>query len=617
MKTIFILITFLIPFSLFGQYPNIRVSHPNSTTPEEVTIAINPTNPELLAAGANIKFMYYSTNGGLNWAEKTLSSSLGVWGDPCVIYDGLGNLYFAHLSNPINGYWIDRIVVQKSTDNGLTWNDGAGIGYQYPKNQDKEWMAVDLSDTPHKNNLYISWTEFDNYGSANHADSSRILFSRSTDQGITWSQAVRVSDVGGNCIDEDNTVEGAVPAVGPNGEVYVSWAGPLGLLFDKSTDGGVTFGADIFVSDIPGGWDFAVPGIYRCNGLPVTTCDTSHTSTRGNVYIMWGDQRNGSDNSDVWLIKSTDGGNYWNERKKVNNDNTTRHQFFPWVSIDQRTGYLYFIFYDRRSTTGSVTDVYAARSTDGGETFDNFKISQSSFTPNSGVFFGDYANIAAYDRKIYPIWMRMDGTALSIWTALLMDTVNVPVELSSYTAESISGEIVLDWQTVTETNNFGFEIERKFIDDASSKWIDAGFVKGKGTTTKTTKYVFKDKPLKEGAYSYRLKQVDFDGTFEYSKEAEVYFSSRLSFVLYQNYPNPFNPSTTISYQLPHQDFVSLKVFDVLGNEVADLLHEIKPAGLHEIDFDASSSAGGLVSGIYIYKMMLGGNAQTKRMILLK
>ncbi|MBZ0201294.1 MAG: glycoside hydrolase, partial [Ignavibacteriaceae bacterium] len=146
-------ITFFIN-SVFGQYQNVRVSNPGSTSPEEVTIAINPSNPEQLAAGANIKFFYYSNTGGLTWTEKTLSSSLGVWGDPCVIYDGLNNLYFAHLSNPIAGYWIDRIVVQRSTDNGVTWNDGAGIGYQYPKNQDKEWMAVDLSDTPYKNNLY-------------------------------------------------------------------------------------------------------------------------------------------------------------------------------------------------------------------------------------------------------------------------------------------------------------------------------------------------------------------------------------------------------------------------------------------------------------------------------
>jgi hypothetical protein len=131
----------------------------------------------------------------------------------------------------------------------------------------------------------------DYYGSTNPNDSTRILFSRSTDAGITWASPVRLSDKGGNCVDSDSTVEGAVPAIGPDGEVYVSWSGPLGIMFDKSTDGGITFGQDIFVADQPGGWDFNIPGIYRCNGMPVTACDAGDSPFRGNIYINWSDQR--------------------------------------------------------------------------------------------------------------------------------------------------------------------------------------------------------------------------------------------------------------------------------------------------------------------------------------
>jgi hypothetical protein len=116
----------------------------------------------------------------------------------------------------------------------------------------------------YKGNIYTTWTEFDNYGSSSPSDSSRIRFSRTTDKGLTWSNAITVSDKSGDCIDEDNTDEGAVPCVGLNGEVYVSWAGPLGLMFDKSTDAGNTWGVDKFVSSIPGGWDFSIPGISRC-----------------------------------------------------------------------------------------------------------------------------------------------------------------------------------------------------------------------------------------------------------------------------------------------------------------------------------------------------------------
>lgn len=398
MKTLTLII--LLSTASFSQYLNVRVDSPQSNQPEEVSIAINPVNPNYLAAGANINHFFRSSDGGYSWTTSFLTSSFGVWGDPVVVYDELGYLYYGHLSNPpYPGYWIDRIVIQRSTDNGLSWNDGAGIGFLSPKNQDKEWIAVDMHSSQFKGNVYVCWTEFDDYGSSNPNDSSRIKFSRSTDKGLTWSNAVTISDRSGDCIDSDNTVEGAVPCVGPNGEIYVSWAGPLGLVFDKSTDGGLTWGTDIFVSSIPGGWDFDVSGIYRCNGLPITACDTSQSPYRGNIYINWSDQRNGPSNTDVFFVKSTDGGNTWSSPLKVNDDNSNRHQFFTWMTIDQTTGVIYIVFYDRRNTIGNATEVYVARSTNGGESFTNFKVSQSSFTPSSNIFFGDYTNIAAFNKK--------------------------------------------------------------------------------------------------------------------------------------------------------------------------------------------------------------------------
>ena len=415
----------LLPLQAAAQYPNVRVSLASSTTPEEVCVAVNPANPLQLAAGANIRFYYRSTDGGLTWAQSSMSSTaFGVWGDPCLVFDNTGTLYYGHLSNtPSPGYWIDRIVVQTSTNHGQTWTDGVGVGFRSPKEQDKEWLGVDYTASPYRNNVYMAWTEFDNYGSSNRSDSSRIRFSRTTDRGVTWMSPVVLSDRGGNCIDSDSTVEGAVPSVGPNGEVYVAWSGPAGIMLDRSTDGGVTWGRDVFVRDHPGGWDMAIPGINRCNGMPITGCDISNSRYRGNVYIGWADQRNGLTDTDIFFIRSTDGGATWGGEKRVNTDLTQTHQFFPWMTVDPVTGYIYFVFYDRRATTGNATDVYVARSTDGGDSFTNFKVSATSFTPQSSVFFGDYTGIAALNGKVYPIWMRMDGTALSVWTALVTDSV--------------------------------------------------------------------------------------------------------------------------------------------------------------------------------------------------
>ena len=499
MFTVAILIFSLQAF-VFSQYPNKLID--NTGSPEEVTISINPLNPDILAAGANIDNFYRSTDGGNTWVESHLVSTLlGVWGDPVVLFDSLGNLYYSHLSNPVSGWWIDRIVVQRSTDNGLTWNDGVGVGLNtYPKVQDKEWMAVDHTQSPYRGNIYMTWTEFDDYGSSNPADSSRIRFSKSTDQGITWSNAIVISDISGNCIDSDNTTEGAVPCVGPNGEIYVAWAGPVGIVFDKSTDGGETWGNDIFVSDMPGGWDFDVSGIYRCNGMPITMCDISSSPYNGNVYVVWSDQRNGSTNTDIFMSRSTNGGNTWTSPIKVNDDNTTRHQFFVWSTIDQSTGHLWFVFYDRRNTTGSETDVFVAKSTDGGNTFENFKVSETPFTPTSGVFFGDYTNIAAWNGKIYPIWMRLQNGQLSVWTTIINDSLFIPVELSSFSAEVNDDKVLLSWSTSTELNNLGFYIERKIYNELNpeSDWIEIGFKEGYGNSTETHQYTFEDKPMYNG-----------------------------------------------------------------------------------------------------------------------
>jgi len=408
--------------ALKAQYPNILISANN--TPNEPSIMINPKNPNQIVAGTNINNYYYSGDGGLTWQEGQLSSTYGVWGDPVIDVDTNGDFYFFHLSNPQVGNWIDRIVCQKSTNGGQAWNNGSYMGLNGAKAQDKHWSAIDRTN----NHIYVTWTEFDNYGSSNPQDSSHIRFSKSLDGGQTWSPAKRINRVSGDCIDSDNTVEGAVPAVGPGGEIYVSWAGPLGLVFNKSLDQGETWmESESVVSDIPGGWDYAVPGIYRANGLPVTCCDLSNGPYRGTIYINWSDQRNGVTDTDVWFIKSTDGGLTWSERKRVNDDPPGRHQFFTWMTVDQSNGYIYFVFYDRRNFTNNLTDVYMAVSLDGGETFNNYKISESPFNPFSSVFFGDYTNISAINNIVRPIWTRLDGGSLSLYTALF-DSVFVGVD---------------------------------------------------------------------------------------------------------------------------------------------------------------------------------------------
>ena len=425
MKTYFILLRLIIlSFSLSAQYQVITID--NNSSPNEPAIMINPYNTNEIVAGANIDSYYYSHDGGYSWIEGFLSSTNGVWGDPSIACDVNGDFYYFHLSNPDNGNWVDRIVCQKSSDAGENWNNGSYAGLNGTKVQDKEWPAIDRVT----NNIYVTWTEFDDYGSSNPNDSSRIMFSKSENAGATWSQAIRINQTSGDCFDDDNTVEGAVPAVGSDGEIYVAWAGKKtdganAIMFDKSTDYGNTWlDEDVFVTDFPGGWAYDIPGIYRCNGLPILKCDTSGGTNNGTLYINWTDQQNGTDNTDVWLVKSLDGGNTWSSKIRVNNDDSNRQQFFTWMDIDQTNGKLYFVFYDRRNYTDNNTDVFMAVSDDGGETFTNTKISETPFNPSASVFFGDYTCISAHNDKIAPIWARADGSTLSLKT-IVPDNIGI------------------------------------------------------------------------------------------------------------------------------------------------------------------------------------------------
>jgi len=425
-NSLFFQMMFIISLLFVSQYlsgqdiTNVMIT--NNGNPNEPSIIVNKANPNNLVVANNYDYYYVSNDGGLTWVEKNINSIYGYYGDPSLNSDNSGNIYLFHLSYQGTAEtWVDRIVCQKSTDNGQNFTLDTYAGLNHPKHQDKEWSAID----PATGNIYLTWTQFDRYGSSAANDHSNILFSKSTDGGQTWTNPVQINEVSGDCLDKDDTVEGAVPAVGPNGEIYVSWVGPAGLVFDKSTDGGQTWLAhDIVINDMvgSGGWDYNIPGLYRCNGLPITQCDTSNSPYRGTIYVNWSDQRNGTDNTDIFLAKSTDGGMTWSAPIKVNDDTGHKHQFLTWMSVDPSTGYLYFVFYDRRDYNDNNTDVYMAVSRDGGTTFTNVKISNSPFIPNASYFFGDYTNVSAYNGVIRPVWARLDNNSYSLWTAIVSDS---------------------------------------------------------------------------------------------------------------------------------------------------------------------------------------------------
>jgi len=187
----------------------------------------------------------------------------------------------------------------------------------------------------------------------------------------------------------------------------------------------------------------------------------------------------------------------------------------------------------------------------------------------------------------------------------------VPVELTSFSGQALDNTILLNWQTATEVNNYGFEIERKIFETVN--WENIGFVEGHGNSNSPKDYSFVDANPQRSELSYRLKQIDTDGSFEYSDIIKVQLDSPVEYKLSQNYPNPFNPSTIIEFAMPTSGYVTLKVFNSLGQEVTELINKEMIAGNHSINFNASN----LSSGIYFYRMSAGKFVKTNKMLLIK
>ncbi|MBL1153402.1 MAG: T9SS type A sorting domain-containing protein [Ignavibacteriota bacterium] len=191
----------------------------------------------------------------------------------------------------------------------------------------------------------------------------------------------------------------------------------------------------------------------------------------------------------------------------------------------------------------------------------------------------------------------------------------IPVELTSFSASVSENSVTLNWLTATELNNLGFEIQRQNSDDKNQnmEWTKIGFVPGFGTTTEPKSYSFIDSKLETGNYNYRLKQIDLDGSFAYSNTINIKIEQPFVFTLDQNYPNPFNPVTSIQYAIANKQFVKLIVYDVLGNEIAVLVNEEKPAGEYKVTFNAA----GLPSGVYLYQLKAGEFNSVRKLVLLK
>lgn len=532
---------------------------------------------------SNSKFIK-TTDGGSTW--NTISIPGASW------FTGMD------FTNQQTGYlagWYSKLF--KTTNSGESWKEmmlaefnnlnsidmysttrGVAVGDSgtiLKKNNDS-WLSG-ITNT--LQNLHSVYT-FNQTTAIAVGDSGVIL--KSTDYYLNWTEKNSGINVNLNSVQFANN--------------YVGWiVGDNGTLL-KSTDTGETwtivnsglsenFNSIHFINTSTG-W------ICGNNGLIMKTADGGLNWYQQNSNLVSNILKIEFCNPDTGfalakngiILRSNDGGNNWNT---IYDD--PYYELYDVSFVNTRRGW----------TCGQYGYIY--RTTDGG----------FSWTPQFNSPYIGLKSVCILDSNI--VFTAGDDGVI-VLTTNGGQGPPVPVELIAFTALSNGNEVVLNWSTATELNNQMFEMQRK---SGSEEFFTIGYQKGHGTTTEPQNYTYTDKNLERNKYFYRLKQLDYLGTYQYSEEIEVDVAGVITFSLSQNYPNPFNPRTVISYQLPVSGLVTLKVYDILGNEIATLVNEEKQPGTYEVNFNTSSIKHLPSSGIYFYQLRAGAFVETKKMVIMK
>ncbi|GCD79801.1 sialidase family protein [Schleiferia thermophila] len=409
---------------LFSQPKNVLVNtdYQSSFGTSEPSIAISRKNPEIMVIGTVLDGVYRSEDGGLTWEGKKLKSLYGVWGDPVLVADYRGDFHYFHLSDPTGRNWqsdeiLDRIVVQSSSDGGLTWTPGSFAGFNPPKKQDKPWAVAH----PSYHTLHLSWTQFDKYGSSDTADKSYILYSNSLDGGNTWSKPVQISLYPGDCIDSSATAEGAVPAVLSDSSVFIVWSRNDSLWINASSDGGESWlPIEQFLFPHRGGWKIAVPGLQRANGMPFLVADALSAQFRDHLYLTWINWNTKKNRYQVMVSRSTNKGISWTKPASVQDGGRQLARFAVTACVDQSDGTVYLLYYQQIDKRKPEYNVILKYSADGGKSWSKgIVINEKKILVSDKIFFGDYIHIDAWKGVVRPVWTNYDGIQTNVYTAIL------------------------------------------------------------------------------------------------------------------------------------------------------------------------------------------------------
>ena len=403
---------------------DVAVTNLTNVTESENSVFIDPNNAQYLLNSNNSTSWSGGTVGSLYGANYFISADAGLTfggspqgaggansGDPAAAIGLNGRKYINFIDDP-GGQGVAY------SDNGTAWTT-ATIAPNPGSLADKNHMWIDNKSTsPYEGNLYAAWTDFGG------TDDTHIKISRTVNDGVTWSAPIKLSAA----INAGSHNQGVNVQTGPNGEVYVAWtvydswpSDETAIGFAKSTNGGVSYLASSrIISNIKGIRTTGVSKNHRVNSFPVMAVDISGGPNNGNIYIVWTNigvpGTNTGTNKSVYMIRSTNGGTSWSTPIRVNQGPNTagKEAYFPWISCDPETGVLSVIFYDDRNVTSTQNEVFAAYSTDAGNNWTDFAVSDVAFTPApipglASSYMGDYLGITSKGGKVYPCWTDNRG----------------------------------------------------------------------------------------------------------------------------------------------------------------------------------------------------------------
>lgn len=605
---------------------------------------------------SNQNVIFKTTDGGETWIELVVLSNRENTKqhdiEQTILYNsgGINSIYFKdnNTGYAVGGtaYGWDR-KIYTTTDGGSTWIrkysgwEENGLIAVTGNSRGQGWAVGFTGAIFITENNGDSWAQILSGNKSSYFSGDDIHSMFYLNENIIWAVGKRDSylpSAGDVMLKTTNggkvwkTKQFFQSSVGPTRSVYFidenfGWAVGDGMAgFYRTTDGGENWtsvflnGSSVFFINQNTGWvtsDKDYTGIYKSTDGGITWEQKSAISSSSiffiNNNIGWAVGANGS------ILKSTDGGESWSI-KTANTANDLNSVKFYNSNFGICVG---------KAGTVLLT-------TDGGENWapqnagTNATLKAIEFINSNTIWIvGSQGTIlkttdSGNSWTLYNELTENDLTSLCFadehtgWFGGMNGTIFkyqedvVPVELVSFTANVINNAVALNWETATEINNYGFNIERKTEDQ---EWNNIGFVEGQGNSTSKNSYSFIDKNLTgTNKFQYRLKQLDSDGSFKYSNEVEVEINPT-AFTLYQNYPNPFNPSTVIEFSLPEAVDVSLTIYDALGQKITELVNNHLEAGYHRYQWNAPQS--GIATGVYFYELKTEKFVSVKKMLLMK